>query len=298
MNGLANAAVGTLAVAVGQTAIAWLTAMASWLNATPSDRACAAAVLGGLGLWMLLPGGRLAWQVAGGLLSLLAAGLLFSLTPALELGLLPVLFWSLAGVAVAAAVATITARSPVYSAIWFALTLLATGGLFLLQGAQFLGVATVAVYAGAIVVTFLFVLMLAQPEGHTFYDRISWGRLPSLLGCWAGSVLAAGLVWAVTQAELPQQRTAGDARPQAATVTESPPAAQRTQRLLQPDHVAGLGRELFSRQLLAVQIAGALLLAALVGAVAMAAHHTENAPRASLPQPAPGTGATGEGGRR
>ena len=54
------------------------------------------------------------------------------------------------------------------------MSLLGTAGLFLFQGAQFLGVATIVVYAGAILVTFLFVLMLAQPEGHAFYDRVSW----------------------------------------------------------------------------------------------------------------------------
>ncbi len=46
--------------------------------------------------------------------------------------------------------------------------------LFLYDGAQFLGVATIVVYAGAILVTFLFVLMLAQPEGQAAYDRVSW----------------------------------------------------------------------------------------------------------------------------
>ena len=61
-----------------------------------------------------------------------------------------------------------------YCAIWFALTLVGTAGIFMLQGAQFLGVATIVVYAGAILVTFLFVLMLAQPGGDAFYDRVSW----------------------------------------------------------------------------------------------------------------------------
>ena len=61
--------------------------------------------------------------------------------------------------------ATVTFRNPVYCAIWFGLSLLGTAGLFLFHGAQFLAVATVVVYAGAILVTFLFVLMLAQPEG-------------------------------------------------------------------------------------------------------------------------------------
>ena len=67
----------------------------------------------------------------------------------------------------------------VYCAIWFGLSLLGTAGLFLFAGAQFLAVATVVVYAGAILVTFLFVLMLAQPEGKAPYDRVSWEALLS-----------------------------------------------------------------------------------------------------------------------
>ena len=77
-------------------------------------------------------------------------------------------------VTIVAAVATISCRSPVYCAIWFGMTLAGTAGLFLLAGAEFLAVATIVVYAGAILVTFLFVLMLSQPEGHTTYDRRSW----------------------------------------------------------------------------------------------------------------------------
>ena len=75
------------------------------------------------------------------------------------------------------------AQSCLLCAIWFAISLLGTAGLFLFEGAQFIGVATVAVYAGAIVVTFLFVLMLAQPEGLAFFDRMSWGTVPKIAGC-------------------------------------------------------------------------------------------------------------------
>ena len=88
-----------------------------------------------------------------------------------------VVFCILAAVTVVSAVCTVTFRSPVYCAIWFALTLLGTAAIFMLQGAQFLGVATIVVYAGAILVTFLFVLMLAQPRGNAFYDRVSWEAL-------------------------------------------------------------------------------------------------------------------------
>ena len=73
-----------------------------------------------------------------------------------------------------------------YCAVWFALSLLGTAGLFLFQGAQFLGVATIVVYAGAILVTFLFVLMLAQPTGRAYYDRLCWEPLVSAV---TGAVL-------------------------------------------------------------------------------------------------------------
>ena len=85
----------------------------------------------------------------------------------------------LAAVTVVSAAAAVTFRNPLYCAIWFGQSLLGTAGLFFFTGAQFLAVATVVVYAGAILVTFLFVLMLAQPEGKAPYDRVSWEALIS-----------------------------------------------------------------------------------------------------------------------
>ena len=75
--------------------------------------------------------------------------------------------------ALASAVMMITNRNPVYAALWFALVTLSTCGLFLLQSAPFLAAATIIVYAGAIVVTFVFVMMLAQQSGATIYDQRS-----------------------------------------------------------------------------------------------------------------------------
>ena len=66
---------------------------------------------------------------------------------------------------------TVTSRNPVYSALWFASVVLSTSGLFLLADAPFLAAGTIIVYAGAIIVTFLFVIMLAQMEGKADYDR-------------------------------------------------------------------------------------------------------------------------------
>src|SRR5690606_13884119 len=86
---------------------------------------------------------------------------------------------------VAGAVLMITARDPVYSALWFAVVVLSTSGLFLLAGAQFLAAGTVIVYAGAIIVTFLFVIMLAQSQGRAAYDRLAGRPGPASLTCLA-----------------------------------------------------------------------------------------------------------------
>lgn len=83
------------------------------------------------------------------------------------------LFWIFSIVALAGGVLMITARNPVYGALWFAVTTLCTCGLFLTQSAPFLAAATVIVYAGAVIVTFLFVIMLARQSGSAGYDQKS-----------------------------------------------------------------------------------------------------------------------------
>src|SRR4029450_6679266 len=101
------------------------------------------------------------------------------------------IFHLLAFISLASAIMMITSRNPVYSALWFALVLLGNSGLFMLQKAEFLSAATIIVYAGAIVVTFLFGIMLAQPAGAARYDRYS--REPLLVTA-TGLVLASVLV--------------------------------------------------------------------------------------------------------
>jgi NADH-quinone oxidoreductase subunit J len=138
--------------------------------------------------------------------------------------------------------------------------------LFFYQSAQFLGVATVVVYAGAIVVTFLFVIMLAQPEGHSAYDRLTWGGLPKVLG-----VITAGLLVGILTFML------GPLKNQALkTSSDSAAAAQAHLKaadgILAEKHVANLGRHLFGEHLVSIELAGTLLLVALVGAVAIAMH--------------------------
>jgi NADH-quinone oxidoreductase subunit J len=223
-------------------------------------------------LWLLLPNGpdRLGLRRLGILLGLLALGA-FVVTGR-RLGGLgeEAVFLIVSLVAVVAAAATIVSRSPVYAAIWFALSLVGVAGVLLVLGAQFLGVATIVVYAGAILVMFLFVLMLAQPAGLAPYDRVS---NEPFLAALAGAVLLGVLSLSIGRlsaapaacCSLPSRvRTDGPATP----------AAAATGGVVDPlaeNHVARLGGELFGRHLIAVEAAGVLLLVALIGAIAVVA---------------------------
>ena len=161
-----------------------------------------------IGLWLLLPSGRgtLALarrRVVGALLAAVGFGLFASQLPVVGEWFAEGLLGAIGIVTVAAAVATISCRSPVYSAIWFGMTLAGTAALFLFAGAAFLAVATVVVYAGAILVMFLFVLMLAQPEGHTTYDRRSWeAPVSAFTGAVLVGVLTATIAAAATETEM------------------------------------------------------------------------------------------------
>ena len=155
-----------------------------------------------VGIWWLLPGSSMRRRTLGGVLALIGLALFGSQVPAVGDWFTKGMFHAIAGATIVAAVATISFRSPVYCAIWFGMTLTGTAGLFLLAGAEFLAVATLVVYAGAILVTFLFVLMLSQPEGHTSYDRRSW---EAMISAFTGAVLVGILTMmigsAITKAE-------------------------------------------------------------------------------------------------
>jgi len=227
-----------------------------------------AVLSGAVGMWLLLPrGGRGGWPLGVPLMAI-ALGLGASQLLRLEGMESPQrwvaegVFFMLAGVTVVSAVATVTLRNPIYCAIWFGLSLLGTAGLFLFAGAQFLAVATVVVYAGAILVTFLFVLMLAHPRGRAVYDRSSWEALVSA----ATGVVMIGILSMTVADVLTLHGEQGGA-----LVTAAEAAGPRSDGVLADAHVAHFGAELFGRHLIAVEVAGTLLLVALVGAAVIVA---------------------------
>ncbi len=156
------------------------------------------ALLGFLAIYLLLPRPRGSWGVWGGVCgaaALVTGGvcLIHWVAPWPE----AILFYCFAGLAILAGGLMITQSNPVYAALSFALVVLSTCGLFLLQAAPFLMAATIIIYAGAIVVTFLFVIMLAQQEGYSSADLRS--REP-FLGTLAGFVLMGATLCTVQRA--------------------------------------------------------------------------------------------------
>jgi NADH:ubiquinone oxidoreductase subunit 6 (subunit J) len=150
-------------------------------------------VLGLVAVYLLLPRPRAYpawWGGSVAALALVAAG--FLLIQVSGPWAHTVLFYSFSAIALVAGGLLVTQRNPVRAALAFALVVLSTCGLFLLQAAPFLMAATIIIYAGAIIVTFLFVIMLAQQAGLSDADARS--REP-LLSCIAGFVLLAAILF-------------------------------------------------------------------------------------------------------
>ncbi len=157
------------------------------------------------------------------------------------------------GIAIVSALLCITRRSPVASALWLVVTLFALAAMFVLLDAQFIAALQVLVYAGAIMVLFLFVIMLlnlGRPGPTDIKGPLGLGVAVAL----AGAMLF--LLRPLGQAALP-------------TSIQLPPgsvAALQQQRGI----VGAVATPLFDAYLIPFEIASVLLLAAIVGAVVLA----------------------------
>ena len=161
----------------------------------------------------------------------------------------PFLFFLLAIVAIAAAFGLIFSRNPMVSALWLVLNLFCIAGLYLTLHAQFIGVIQVIVYAGAIMVLFLFVIML-----------LNLGKLPELSFASARSIGAFVLGAAVLAQILYMVAASYDLLP-AVGVAEVA-AETGTAR--------AVGLLLFTQYALPLQIIAIMLLVATIGAVILA----------------------------
>lgn len=150
---------------------------------------------------------------------------------------------------VVSAFMVITRRSPIYSALFLALTLAAQAGLFTLLGAFFIGVIQILIYAGAIMILFLFVILSLDPSESMGVLRSPVVRVAS---GFAVVLLLVQLVLALRHSTLawePVPLSAGEGS---------------------MDHVAALGRDIFTTYLVPFEIGTVLLLVAVLGAVVLA----------------------------
>lgn len=160
----------------------------------------------------------------------------------------------IAGVlAIASALGVVLLPSAVNSALMLLLNLLSLATLFLLLHAQFMFVAQLIIYAGAILVLFLFVLTLLNPQGeNVLQDKKRVQQAGTLsLGLFMGCILAGGLIYAFTNGPQPTL---------AATVIQ-PGSTYGT--------VEQFGKDLFTLFLLPFELTSLVLLVALIGAVVL-----------------------------
>jgi NADH-quinone oxidoreductase subunit J len=119
-------------------------------------------LMAGAGTLLLLPGRfNVAWRRLGAAAAGAAMLILFLAMFVSSEDRPAVYFWIFGGIALFGSLRVITHPRPVYSALYFVLTVFASAGLFVLLWAEFLAVALIVIYAGAILVTYTFVIMLA-----------------------------------------------------------------------------------------------------------------------------------------
>lgn len=159
------------------------------------------------------------------------------------------LFFVLAIVAIVSALGMLSSKSPVNSALWLILHLFCVAGLYLTVNAEFIAVVQVLVYAGAIMVLFLFVIMLLNLAALPDIGRIDWRRMIAfVLGM--GVLAQLSYIMASSLDMLPEPATL-----EAAASTGS---------------AKSLAAVLFTEYVLPFEAIGILLLAATIGAVVLA----------------------------
>jgi NADH-quinone oxidoreductase subunit J len=153
------------------------------------------------------------------------------------------IFWPAAALAFGTTALAITRANPVHALLWFVVSLIAMALVFFALGAAFAAALEVIVYAGAIVVLFLFVvMMLSLDRAASSREKIWMSRPVWIIPAIFVVLLGAGIAWAVF------------------AQTHLPPMAGRA---VPP---AEVGLRLFTTDLAAVELASLLLLAGLVGA--------------------------------
>jgi NADH-quinone oxidoreductase subunit J len=181
-------------------------------------------------------------------------------------------FWIFAIVLIGSALAVILARNPVHSVLFLILAFVCAAALFLLMGAEFLGMMLIVVYVGAVAVLFLFVVMLLDVD----FTQMKQGFVQyALIG---GSIAAVvGVeIWYVMSGWTRSATPAASASPAA-------PVANTT----------ALGRVIYTQYAYFFEAAGLILLTAMIGAIVLTLRHKVGVKRQDINAQVARTPATG-----
>ena len=160
------------------------------------------------------------------------------------MGITQILFWILSVMALFSALMVITSKNPMHSVIWLILVFFAISGHYLLLNAQFLAIVNIIVYAGAIMVLFLYVLMLMDLKKETEPPKNRWLKVAGVV---AGGSLLLVLVAALRKVDIDNG------------IAET--------RIGDIGLIENLGSALFTEYVVPFEISSILFLSAMVGAV-------------------------------
>ena len=176
-----------------------------------------------------------------------------------------VFFYLFAFVAVASAFMVISSRNPVHSVLFLILVFFNAAGLFLLTGAEFLAMILLVVYIGAVAVLFLFVVMMLDID----FAELRAGVLQyAPVGILVGLIVAAELIVGIGGSVLTPQAAEAITMP-------IPNPAERT-------NTAALGDVLYTNYVYFFQIAGLVLLVAMIGAIVLTLRHRTHIKRQDI----------------
>jgi len=173
-------------------------------------------------------------------------------------------FWILTPFALIGAIGMVWARNAIHSALFLVLTMLSLGVFYILQSGPFIGLVQIIVYTGAIMMLFLFVLMLVgRDASDSVIETLRGQRVTAiLLGLGLAILLCTGLYRALENQPVANLATANTA---------------------QGGNVEGIAQLLFTKYIFAFEITSALLITAALGAMVLA--HVQRNKEEHLSQP-------------
>ena len=178
-----------------------------------------------------------------------------------------IVFWTLAVLILGLGILVISARSAVHSVLFLVVNFLLVAVLYVTLGAEFVAVIQVLVYAGGIVVLYLFVVMLVnlkkEPERYADPRRVAW----------TGTLLAGAVLFEVIAIGVYSSASGGSAATEGALVAADTPFADCGAGSDVSCNTEQIGWVLYTSYLIPFEVASMLLLVAMIGAIVLAKRH-------------------------